>query len=202
MPAIKLKLNNETSYWNSLPAIGYGARAFSYAERKPTTFSIIDSEDSTTYLFNATLDLTAPIYSLFITGVAPVVDTVFRAETNYPYVSQSFIPPREDSIVYIRFANLSPNSMPINIRLKDAPTNEVSNLAYKAITDFKSYPADSSVHHYNFEIRDAIADTLLLKYSFNVTDTNRFKNVALILKGLQGGTNGDAFSVSEVNYFQ
>ena len=102
----------------------------------------------------------------------------------------------------VRFVNLSPNSVPVKIKITNAVVNEVDNLPYKSISDWKNYKATASSTTYSFQIRNAVTDALIFTYSFAANSTNRFKNVTLIIKGLQGTTSGtSAFRVFAVNYF-
>lgn len=117
-----------------------------------------------------------------------------------------------DSVIGIRFINLSPNSTPINITLGTAPTiNEVSNLAYENITDFKAYPAGDNVNSIVFQVRNA-SGLLLSTYTLQKSPVSpyttvgipyaRFNNITLVVKGLQGTTSGtNAFGVFPVPHY-
>lgn len=118
------------------------------------------------------------IYSLFLGGTPTAVNGILIKE-NIPY--------RTDSTGGIRFINLSPNSPPLNINLSATPSvNEVSNLAYKQYTDFKSYPGLASTPTYSFQVKNASTGALLLTYSVNPIP--RFANITLVLRGMVGTT--------------
>ena len=200
---IKLNMYNlPVKWWSTTSQVNYGASAFYYAQRIATPITVVSSADTANPLLNSTYNIRGNIYTLYIAGQFPTIDTIMREETNYPYVQLDRIPSDADSIINIRFVNLSPNSSPVNINILGSAVNEVSNLAYKGITNFKAYTAKIANPNYKFEIRDAATNTILLTYTFNVTATNRFKNVALVLKGLQGASGTNAFGVFAVNYFQ
>lgn len=115
------------------------------------------------------------VYSLFLGGTPTAVDGILIKE-NIPY--------RTDSTGGIRFINLSPNSPPLNISLSTSPSvNEVSNLAYKQYTDFKSYPGLASTT-YGFQVKNASTGTVLLIY--NVSPIPRFANITLVIRGMVG----------------
>lgn len=109
------------------------------------------------------------------------------------------IPYRTDSTAGIRFINLSPNTADkaLNISLASAPgENEVSNLAYKQYTQFKSYPSlyNSS---YEFEIRNdtsAAPKTPLATFSLLSSEVPRFANITLVIH--QAGTGLSIFRVN------
>lgn len=131
------------------------------------------------------------VYSLFVCGQAGGSEGIIIKE-NIPY--------RTDSTAGIRFINLSPNSTPLNITLSTSPTvNEVSDLAYKQYTEFKSYPGlyNSS---YTFQIRDTSTvspATPLATFSLTATTVPRFSNITLVIRGLVRAT--PALGVTRVN---
>lgn len=136
------------------------------------------SGDSTNPYFNREIALfDGDVYSLFLAGnVLTQIDTLLIKES---------IIPRLDSTTGVRFINLSPNS-DLNITLSTSSTvNEFSNLTYKQITNFKTYPASISNGNYVFQIRKTSDNTLVSSYTL----TNfRFTNVTLVIKGLISGS--------------
>jgi len=197
---IKVNTNGVPIIYASATQVGYGASAIYYVPRITTPVTVVASADTTTYLLNKSFDFHSGIYSLYIAGQAGAIDTILKEETSYPFIRTDVVMP--DSSIYLRFVNLSPNSSPININIKSSTATEATSLSYKSITDFKKYPALAANANYIFEIRDASSNTLLISYTFNVTATNRFKNVAIILKGLAGTTTGtNTLSAFASNYF-
>jgi hypothetical protein len=178
--------------------IGYGSSSVFGAFRGNNAVTVVSATDTTKAFFTRTVDLQS-INSLYISGQTTTIDTMFRAETNIPYIQSSVLSP--DSSVYIRFVNLSPNSTPLNINIRSAASNEVSSLAYKGISEFKKYASKTASTTYIFEVRDAATNTLRSTLTFNAT-TNRYKTLSLIIRGLMGTTTGtDAFGTFQVNYF-
>lgn len=126
-------------------------------------------------------------YSLFLCGTPGATEGIIIKE-NIPY--------RTDSTAGIRFINLSPNSTPLSITLSTTPAvNEVTGLAYKSYTDFKSYPGLYN-SAYTFQVRNA-AGTLLTSFAFNTSTLPRFANVTLVIRGKVGTT--PALGVTRVN---
>src|SRR5262249_2349319 len=121
--------------------------------------------------------------------------------TNFPFIRTDVINTSADSVVNVRFANLSPNSGPLKIKIANAATNEVDYLSLRDVSNFKAYNALLSSTTYSFQIRDAATDALITTYMFTANSTNRFKNVMLVIKGLRNGTGNDVFGVFAVNYF-
>jgi len=116
-------------------------------------------------------------YSLFLTGSSPsAVDNVLVQE-NY---ARSYA----DSVCGVRFINLSPGSNPVSVNVKgNANGSEVSNLAYKAYSNFNQHPAKKVNSSYVFEFRDQATGTLLTSYTLT---TPYFHNVTLCLRGATG----------------
>lgn len=152
---------------------------------------IVSATDSTISLYHRKIKL-APgnIYSLYLAGQSTAVDTLFLKD-NIPY--------RTDSTAGVRFMNLSYNSTPVNVTLSTTTTvNEFNNIAYKGITDFKTYPALKTNTSYVFQIRDGVSNNLLTSYTLT---TPRFFNCTLVLKGIVGGTGTNALGVMRVNNY-
>ncbi|THU38390.1 DUF4397 domain-containing protein [Niastella caeni] len=175
-----------TSYTDS---IRFGAfKLYSLVASDATPLSIVASSDTTKPLFNAELFTSAgEMYSLYLTGQYPQADTVWVREEMSNYT---------DSLIGIRFVNLSPNSNAIKVNIKGNATQlEANNLGYKQITAFKQYAAKTTNPNYQFEVRDAATSTLLTSFTLSYT---RFHNHTLVIKGLTGVTGTNAISVFSV----
>jgi hypothetical protein len=141
-------------------------------------------------MYNGVLDMKAGgLYSLFIAGV----DTT---QPDYLFVQDkllSFSP--SDSSCGVRFVNLSAGSGAISINISGKTNgSEVSSLAFKGITEFKSYAATSAIGDYLFEFRDATTGTMLAAFDLTGVNNNgisqgntvRSKNVTIALIGQPG----------------
>lgn len=202
VPSIQLNMNGQPFVYRTEAKVAYGASAFYFAKRAQNSFTVVNAADSTKFIAGGNVNFTGTMYTIYIAGKSPNIDTVVREETNYPFIASDKIYTGADSVVNIRFANMSPNSVPVKINVKGSATNEVASLPYKGIIPFKAYAAKPANTSYVFEVRDAGTNALLLTYTFSVTATNRFKNVALVLKGLQGTTTGtNAYGIAAINYF-
>src|SRR5262249_37624813 len=124
------------------------------------TVTAASSADTTKILFTSSGKQefkSGGINTLFLCGNTGAYEGIFINNDN--------IMNRTDSVIGIRFINLSPNSSPLNITLSTTPTvNEAANLAYKQITDFKTYPATQNITSYVFQIRDG-GGVLLASYT-------------------------------------
>lgn len=130
------------------------------------------------------------IYTLFLAGTNVQADAILIKE-NIPFI--------KDSLVGVRFINLSPNSTAISINITgNANGSEASSLSYKEKTDFKFYPGTSSVTGYSFQIRDAVTGNLLTTYTLSQSSMPRFANITLAIRGLVSGT--PALGVTRINH--
>lgn len=175
----------------------FGTGAVYGAFTGSTNIIIVSSADSTQTIFNRTINL-QPINTLYLAGQSPNIDTLYRVEKNFPYISQSQATLNPDNSMYIRFINLCPNSTPVKINIRNSLTNEVESLAYKAITDFIKYPALTTTPNYVFEVR-SVADNSLIASATVGVSASRFKTLSLILKGAIGSTTTPP-SVFQFNY--
>jgi hypothetical protein len=149
------------------------------------------SGDSLKPFYDKSLSLiNGSIYSMFFSGIYPVVDTL---------IIKDIIPSHTDSSMGVRFINLSPNSKAVNLTLIKSPEiSEFNGVSYQMITEYKNYPALSSNASYAFQIRDAIKNELLLSYTLI---SPRFKNVTLVLRGIVGGTGAKVLGITRVNNY-
>lgn len=156
--------------------------------------SIISSADTGSSIYRAMID-PAPgsIYSLYVSGgTGKQSDNLLLRDT---------IPVYSDSTAGVRLINLVSDSRPINVNIAGNPPSEVEfgGLAYQQISSFKSYPANMSVGgSYNFEIRDAVSDSLLATFTWNYT---LFKNNTLVFSGLENSAAGMPVGVFQVNNY-
>lgn len=202
---IKVNPTGNSKSWSRLVLqTAYPAGTLYYAAIGDANFSVVPVGDTTKILFNRSFNLKAKMYSLYLSGTVSTPDTMLREEVNYPNIitAGAGIPLTADSVVNIRFANLSLGSPALKVKLSTVTTNEIDNLPYKGITAFKAYPARLASTTYSFQIRRVDTDALVTTFSFGATSANRFKNVALVIRGVFGTTTGMApFGVSTVNYY-
>jgi len=149
--------------------------------------------------------------TLFFCGQKGSYEGVFIENDNHYYYT--------DSVLGIRFINLSPNCEPLNVSLAGSPDQwEVSQLAYKQYTPFKTYPARWNTPNMIFRFKNA-AGTLLATdtiphlvgapppgtinpYQFASLTFGSRKNITLVVKGLQGTTTGkDSLGVFPVTHY-
>jgi hypothetical protein len=199
VPAIKVNIGTGFFIYNTAPQVNYGGSGIYYAQGTTVPIKVVASSDTTTFLVNSSYNFHQGVYSIYVAGQAPKIDTLIRQETNYPYIHNDIS--AIDSSFNVRFVNLSPNSSPVNINIKNAATTEASNLSYKGISAFKKYPADYKHTTYALEIRDAASNSLLATLTLT-SASYRFKNIAVLIKGLEGTTTGtDAFGASAITQF-
>jgi hypothetical protein len=199
-----------TIFWNVLPATDAAAQYRSAqfgAWAGPNIIRAVSGADTSITLFSSSKAENfeeAKSSTLFLCGSTGAYEGIFINNDN--------IINRTDSVMGIRFINLSANSSPVNITLSTTPTvNEAAALAYKQITNFKTYPALQSTAAMIFQLRDA-GGVLQASYTLPITPVSpyttvgipyaRFKSITLVVKGLQGTTSGtNAFGVFPVGHY-
>jgi len=196
--SVKINVGSTSGfYYAKAPDLAFGASSVNGAYTGSNMLTVVSSTDTTKTLFTNQINL-EPINTLYISGQSPTIDTMLRAEKDFPYVQYANINP--DYSMYVRFVNLSPNSTPLNINIKAAATNEVTAMSYKGISVFKKYAALTTTADYIFEVRDAATNAILTTYTLSVAN-NRYKTVTLVIKGLVGTTTGaNAFGIFPVVY--
>jgi hypothetical protein len=159
-PSVVAFSNSNITYaaWSS---IAYGTSNLFSPLAGGVPLTLAWSSDTTRPFFQGTLGLkTGNIYSFFISGDTTAIDTLF---------TQDFIPnySQTDSVMGIRFINLSAGSNPISINLEGSSNgSEVSSLTYKGITGFKQYINNSTTADYLFVVRDAATGDSLTQFDF------------------------------------
>jgi hypothetical protein len=149
--------------------------------------TLISSSDTTHYIFQNNLNLVSGgLYSFYIFGNVPNVQTM---------LIRDHIPVHRDSVSGVRFVNLSPDAGSVNVTLQGGTTNDFSSIAYKSITDFKSYTNTSSVVNnggYTFQVTDAAGNVLT---TFNWSP-QVFQNNTLVIGGSEAQGNVQIFQVN------
>jgi hypothetical protein len=203
-----VKLNVPVSFANSI---------FIYPKAEELTTITVSSTDDKEVFFSGSYTLKPNIYTMYLCGTALKPDTIFRAETDFPYIHTDRTPAAADSVSHIRFVNLSPAGTIVKIILKDAQnvpalpikTNVPSltppaTLGYREISPWRKYPTRAATRTvYNFEVRNAATDELLIaNFSLTLTpNSGYFRNISLVIKGVPGGTGKNAFAIFPNNYF-
>jgi hypothetical protein len=141
--------------------ISYGSSNLFSPEAGSVPLTLARMSDTTQPFFQGTLMLNAgSVYSFFISGDTTATDTLFTEDVIPHY-------PHTDSVLGIRFVNLSAGSNPISINLEGSSNgSEVGNLSYKGITGFKPYANNSTTVDYLFVVRDAATGDSLTQFDF------------------------------------
>lgn len=194
---------------NRQNVVFFGTNTFYYAEAKNTSMGILSNTDSS-MLLSKSFDLKkGGNYTLLLAGISPNVETVLIDDFNMPYVNQSTIPTIADSIINVRFINLAPDVPKMDVRIKGATNNEISGLAYKGYSVFKTYSGKItdywgtqgySLLTFEFVVNGNIVSTYPL---YLYEPWNRYKNMALVVTGMKApGSGQPSLTVNEVYYFQ
>ena len=201
---IKINITGKPIVYSASPQITYGTAAFYYTERATGAFNIVAATDTTKRLISDTFNLKSALYTIYLFGTATEIDTLFKEEVTFPFIKTDpgIIPSSADSVVNVRFVNLSIGSPALKIKISTSANNEIDNLPYKGIGEWKRYNSKLTTTVYSFQIRRVDNDALVTTYNFSATATNRFKSVSLVMRGIFGTTTGTTpFGVTPINYF-
>lgn len=175
-------------FYKQLAQIGYGASA-EYSEPTGTVpITLISSADTLHHFFQGTLHL-APgdIYSLYVYGKLPSIDTLLLKDNN--------IPIHKDSTCGVRFINLSTDSGPLSVNVQGSSTVDFTNIAFKNITVFKTYPLTTATINnggYTFEVKDAGGNVLTtFSWSFKI-----FQNNTVVVTGSKASNSVQVIQVN------
>jgi hypothetical protein len=187
-----IKMNN---YSSTVSNNAYGRFAFHTGAPNIYVFPLSDSL-SPYYKLNQDIQLeSGDVYTLFLGGQFTQAEGILVKE-DLQY--------HNDSTVGIRFMNLSPNSPNVNVTLSTSNSkNEFSNISYKAMSDFKIFPALANNISYTFQVRNSIDNSLIASITLTgsslTTGIPRFKNITLVLRGIVGGV--PAAGLTRVDHF-
>jgi hypothetical protein len=162
-------------------------------------FLFPDTTEKDAPLFDLRLELpVGSINTLFLMGTPSAPDTLFIRD-EIPYFAAG------DSVMGIRFVNLSAGSRPVSVNIKGlSNTPEVNSLEYKNITGFKRYPVTAAIGGYIFEFHDAVTGDLIT--SFDTGDIHGentgkwiYRPLTLVFQGIPAGTGSQAQTVMLVH---
>jgi len=190
---IKANVSPKEMSWSSMlenQVIGYGTgKLYVVSTDKSTHLKVVPIVDTTQIWYNSNANLkTETMYTLYLSGTPSAVDTLFRAETKFPKpISRDpgHLIPATDSVVNIRFVNLSSSGPAVDINIAGYTTNEVSGLGYQKFTDFKSYLATDQNQGISLEIRNSSTKEVIATYYVDVSKWgNLFKTISIVIMGI------------------
>jgi hypothetical protein len=187
----KVNVSPKKMYWNSLPdnqvlggfTLG---RLFMVPADRSTVMQVAPVSDTTKIWYDNTSQLkSGKVYTLYLSGTPGDVKSLLHEEIGFPkpIIRDVIKPtPAADSIVNIRFTNLSVSVPDVDINLVGGG-KVTGNLGYRQFTDFKAYPATSGYDYYTFEVRRSSDKELIATYDFPAYDF-LFKSVVVFMMGI------------------
>ena len=159
--------------------------------------SIINAEDTLSQILSTSVSLSAgKSATLFLTGRDQSLDAWFLPDD---FVALT------DSLVGVRFINLSPDSDLVSVSVAGETSNLVEGLTFKYASEYIPLSATVEDGSYSFEFKDdegnvLASSTLDPLPAFGIQPL--FKNLTLVLVGLTGdGSGGNSLSVRQINHF-
>ena len=158
---------------------------------------IINSEDTLSQILTTSVLLPAGgMGTLFLTGQSENIEALFLEDDILSIT---------DSLVGVRFVNLSPDIGSISVGVAGEETNIINGLNYKDASAYNELIATSSTGVYSFEFKDSnenIVATTFLNPIPPFGTKPLFKNMTFALIGLADNGNGSSsVSVRTINNF-
>ncbi|MDO5968734.1 hypothetical protein Q4Q35_02855 [Flavivirga aquimarina] len=146
---------------------------FSMEEGLNREVFIVAESDTLHSLYSNTLNLKG-IHSLYFSGTSEAVETLLLEDTVKQFT---------DSIVGIRFLNLSKTSGPVDIMIAGEPSNIVSALEYESVTDYIEFPAKKADGSYTFEFKNAAGNSIanIIVDPLDANNRSTKKNLTLVI---------------------
>lgn len=189
---VKASLFSKEMGWSSIPdnqAIGYGkGKLYVVSNGQVIQLKAAPVQDTARVWYNRKVNLKAgTMYTLYLSGTPGDVDTLFHAETSRPrpILRDPGRPvPAADSVVNIRFVNLSASGPAVDIHIMGQTTKEASGLGYQKFTDFKAYMAKDYSDGLTLEIRNALTKEVIAYSWVDVSQWgNLFRTISLVIVG-------------------
>lgn len=198
---------NSSSSNNSI--VSYGSNVIFYANPGVAEIKFQKPIDQTNLLAGNFTFKKGAFYTLLLAGTSENPESVIIDDSSMPIFDLSKQPESSDSVVYVRFINLSPDAQTIDVGIQGFSANEVNHLSFKQASPFKTYPAKivsyvGSIGYSTITFEFKEGNNLLATYTlFIYSPFTRFKNIALVLNGMKTpGSGQSGLSVSQVSCFQ
>ncbi|UII80284.1 DUF4397 domain-containing protein [Flagellimonas sp. CMM7] len=182
----------------SNPTLRYRlSQVYTIPAEKEREISFINSVDTLSTLFSTTISIPeGGLGTLFLTGENEDIDGFYLEDR---------ILTLQDSLVGVRFINLSPDIGEISVRVSGETNDLASGLSFKDGTEFMPLPATRDISLYTFQFVDetetVVASTNLVPVP-PVGIMPLFKNITFALVGLKdNGVSGSSLLVRPINSY-
>jgi len=197
-PAVHVDYFNTDIAFATNPILAFGSSTrLTLPPEEQREILFISAEDTLSQLLSTTVSLPrGEIGTLFLAGQGENIEGLFL-EDNIPVLT--------DSLVGVRFINLSPDSGPISVNLTGEAGNLSSGLNFKDASGYQELTATSDIASYSFEFKDldgnVIATSSVALFPFFQQPLVR-RNLTLALIGLaDDGSGGSSLAISRINNY-
>ncbi len=149
---------------------------------------VVPSSDTLSTIYQEVVNFQAgDVYTLFLTGQSENVEGLLLRDE--PLVTA-------DSVIGVRFINLSPDSGEVRFELTGVE-QEFETLSYREISSFESVMATSANVFYSVQVKDIGGNSLAGGFLF----APMFKSLTLALVGFRDNNGINSLSVRQINSY-
>ncbi|WP_303318437.1 hypothetical protein Q4Q34_03780 [Flavivirga abyssicola] len=145
---------------------------------------VVSESDTLNPIYSESLNLKPGIHSLYLYGFSGSEEGLLIEDNVKQFT---------DSLVGVRFVNLSKTAGPIDIEVPEENTISVSGLDFQSASDYIAFPAKKADGSYTFEFR-GLSGNLLSRFTLDPLDMDNInkdvstkKNLTLVLRELDFG---------------
>ncbi|AOW18153.1 hypothetical protein LPB03_12120 [Polaribacter vadi] len=149
-------------------------RNFFIEESISNQVEVVTENDTLNPIYSESLNLKG-IHSLYLSGTFGDEEVLLVGDNFKQFT---------DSVVGVRFINLSKSSGPIDISIDRQNSNVISGLIYRTISDYIEFPAKKVDGSYTFEFMDNLGNVSITNFTINPLDKNDVsvkKNLTLVI---------------------
>ena len=180
-PALHVDYFEQDFPLSNNPALEFGeADRLTLPTNTERNIFFISAEDTLTQVYQETVSFQpGEIHSLFLTGDLSSAQGVLVRDAPLAL---------KDSLIGVRFVNLSPDSGPVSIGIAGVIDPIEVNLGYQEASSYLPLPASAAIGAYTFEFKAADGTILGTSTTDLLPDTGQirvFKNMTFLLIGLR-----------------
>lgn len=193
IPSVLVKVGeNSINYETTTSKVDFNTvENFSIEAHISKEVTIVKASDTIHPIYMELLDLKPGIHSLYLSGKLGEEETLLLEDDVKQFT---------DSVVGIRFINLSKTLGPLDVSFIGETENMVLGLEFQSATDYIEFPAREEGTRYIFDFKNA-SGTVIQRASVTPLETGNIsvkKNLTLVITTRENGTQ---YRITRVNNY-